>query len=134
MSDSASCSPNLNVPMRESYEFTKAPQVLTIHLARFRANLTKNLMPVLCDENVMLRLQSGDMVSYRHKATLSHQGQRMNHGHYVAHKRMSNGRCFSFDDALVKPVEQGVIFDSLALEGGGVHAATPYVLLYDRVL
>ena len=70
MNDSASmeayceiCSPNVNVPMRETYEFTKAPQVLTIHLARFRANLTKNLMPVLCDETLTLYLQSGDVVS-----------------------------------------------------------------------
>jgi hypothetical protein len=47
---------------------------------------------------------------------------------------MPDGRCFLFDDALVNPVEQGVVFNSIALEGGGIHAETPYVLLYERIL
>ena len=128
------CSPHLSIPMRETYEFTEAPQVLTIHLARFKADLTKNCIPVLCDEEFVLNLQSGEVISYKHKATLSHRGHHLNDGHYVAYKKMPDGRCFSFNDALVSPVEQGVVFNLSALEGGGVHAETPYLLLYERML
>ena len=120
--------------MRETYEFTEAPRVLTIHLARFKADLTKNCSPVLSNEELVLNLQSGAAISYKHKATLSHQGHHLNDGHYVAYKRMPDGRCFLFDDALVNPVEEGVVFNSMALEGGGVHAETPYVILYERIL
>ena len=82
-----------------------------------------NCDPVPCDEEFLFNLQSGEAIFYKHKSTLSHYLH-----DYVANRRIPDGGRFLFNDALVNPVEEGVVFNPITFEGGGAHAETPYVI------
>ena len=106
------CSPHENVQMIENIVMTKAPNLLVIHLKRFDSYLTKNVSPVLCDPELQFTLKSGQSVSYKHISTISHLGTTTTSGHYITHKRMRDGRCFTLNDTVVTSIEPGATFDS----------------------
>ena len=117
--------------MIESIVMTKPPNLLVIHMKRFNEDLTKNCLPVLCDQVLQFTLQTGQLVTYKHISTIGHRGPTATSGHYIAHKRLIDGRCFTLNDAEVTLIKPGATFDSVALAGGGVRSETPYILFYD---
>ncbi len=94
---------------------------------------SKNIRPVICEKQLNFTLLDGKVIQYEHRATVSHTGIHSSLGHYVAYRRSENDKCFKIDDAEVRQVEAGEIFDSIALTGGGPDNETPYILIYDQI-
>jgi len=107
-----------------------APEVLAVHLARFRwsdeGRLGKLVQPVAFPQRLTVgkgTCPTEGPVQYELFATVSHHGDSPDRGHYTADVAQPGGRWARFDDDDVREVTRAEV-----LAGGGA----PYLLWYQR--
>jgi ubiquitin C-terminal hydrolase len=133
------CSPTQNVPMTEQSFVKTAPNLLLLQLKRFSyvesiRQTVKIMRQIECNERIHIILhETNEVVNYRYRASISHNGTSSNNGHYVAYKIDPSDKLYEMNDSQCQEIKEKQMFVSQALFGGGTNDETPYILLYERI-
>eukprot|EP00871_Galdieria_phlegrea_P002738 jgi/Galph1/3465/GphlegSOOS_G2158.1 len=96
------------VDASKKFVFCRAPNVLILHLKRFRMNRKENKWlayeEILDFTNYMARKDDHDRIRYRLCAVIVHEGQHLHGGHYYAYVRNSNDIWYLKDDECSRQV------------------------------